>query len=236
MEFIEGYDLRSQIKPEKGISDFDRIARLTLQLGAAINAAHLAGIYHRDLKPENILIHPGADGEQVKIIDFGIATVKESLDEKTKTTALAGSLRYMAPEQIRGKPTAATDIYALGAIAYEMVTGRAPFNPDLRHPLAALQQLLEMQRQGVRVMPKDLRPSLPEEAQAVILRALAFQASQRYLSANEFGVALATSLTELDEDELTERYLKPHRRRFAIRHRQLRRSPGDQPCPSKTDC
>jgi serine/threonine protein kinase len=207
MEFVDGWDLRSQIEPEKGLRDFERTARIIRQLGEAINAVHDKGIYHRDLKPENIMIQSAEEGERVKVIDFGIATVKESLDARTKTTVLAGSIRYMAPEQIRGKPTRATDIYALGIIAYEMITGRTPFNPDLSHPLACMQQLMEMQRAGVRVMPRDLRPSLPERAQEIILRALEYDTGDRYLRADEFGAELAEALTQADSDRLVESYL-----------------------------
>jgi serine/threonine protein kinase len=197
MEFVEGYSLQSQIRPEKGIEDFDRVARIVRQLGEAISAAHDNGVYHRDLKPENILMHnpAGKQDEQVKVIDFGISTVKESLDEETKATVLAGSIRYMAPEQLLGRPSASSDVYALGVIAYEMVTGRTPFNPDARHPVAAASKLAEMQRTGVRVMPVDLRPSLPSKAQEVILKALEYNPVNRYRRADEFGNELSLALT-----------------------------------------
>ena len=198
--------MRSLVEPEKGLRDFERIANIIGQLGEAMSAAHDCGIYHRDLKPENIMLTQATGIEQVKVIDFGIATVKESLDEKTKTTVLAGSIRYMAPEQLFGKPTAATDIYTMGVIAYEMITGRVPFNADLSHPLAAMQQLLEMQRKGVRVLPKDLRPSLPEQAQVIILRALAYQPSVRYQRADEFGTELFQALIGQDDDALVESF------------------------------
>jgi len=103
------------------------------------------------------------------LIDFGIATV---LDPPTtsnmKSTTVVGTIGYMAPEQLEGKPTVASDIYALGVISYELVTGRLPFNPD--SPF----QLRELQRAGVRIKPRDLRPNLPEAAQAVILKAVSF--------------------------------------------------------------
>ena len=201
MEFVEGYELRSQIEPERGAGDFDRIARIIRELGEAITAAHEKGVYHRDLKPENILLHrrQSADGEEeehVKVIDFGISTVKETLDEKTRITVLAGSVRYIAPEQIEGRPSATTDIYAMGVIAYEMITGRIPFNPDLQHPTAAMLKLLEMQRAGVSVKPKDLRSSLPIRAQETILRALSYDPAERYQRAEQFGNELARALTE----------------------------------------
>lgn len=201
MEYIEGCDLRSQIDPKKGlIGDYERVATIIRQLGDAISAAHEKGIYHRDLKPENIMLQKvnKLDDEQVKVIDFGIATVKDSYDEKTKTTQLlAGSINYMSPEQLENKPSAASDIYALGIIAYEMVTGRLPFNPEGDSYMVMVVQLMLMQREGVRIKPKDLRPSLSPVAQEIILKALSFDANDRYKSAREFGNLLAESLISL---------------------------------------
>ena len=189
IQFIDGVTLRSVMKPE-GMS-LERAAELVKQIGRALDAAHDKGIFHRDLKPENIMLQTlGAGEEQVKIIDFGIAKIKNSLvAPSTVTGETAGTIAYMAPEQLSNKPiSAATDIYALGTIAYEMVTGRRPFNPETEF------ELLEMQRAGVRVKPVDLRPSLPEEAQQVILRTLTFEPRDRQQSARDFGEALARSL------------------------------------------
>src|SRR5438067_11503510 len=155
MQYIDGVTLRSQIKPE-GMS-LDRTAEIIRQTGRALSAAHDRGIFHRDLKPENIMLQTfGSGEEQVKIIDFGIAKLKDSVvAPSTMTGATAGTVAYMAPEQLSGRPvSAATDIFAMGAIAYELVTGRKPFNPETGF------ELLEMQRSGVRVKPRDLRPSL----------------------------------------------------------------------------
>jgi hypothetical protein len=97
----------------------------------------------------------------------------------------------MAPEQLSGRPvSAAMDIYAMGAIAYELVTGRKPFNPETGF------ELLEMQRAGVRVRPSDLRPSLPADAEQIILRALSFEPKDRFQNARELGDALARALAE----------------------------------------
>lgn len=199
MEYVKGYDLRSQIDPKRGlIGDYERVAKIIYQLGDAISAAHEKGIYHRDLKPENIMLQKPQDlddEEQVKVIDFGIATVKDSYDEKTKTTQLlAGSLHYMAPEQLENRPSSSSDIYSLGAIAYEMVTGRPPFMPEAPNYAIAIFQLLQMQKQGVKIKPKDLRPSLPEVAQIIILKALAFEPEERYKVARNFGSDLAKAL------------------------------------------
>jgi len=191
MQYIDGVTLRSQIKPE-GMS-LERAAEIIRQTGRALSAAHDRGIFHRDLKPENIMLQTFASGEeQVKIIDFGIAKLKDSVvAPSTMTGATAGTVAYMAPEQLSGRPvSAATDIFAMGAIAYELVTGRKPFNPETGF------ELLEMQRGGVRVKAKDLRPSLSEAASDLILRALSFDAQQRFASAREFGDALARALAE----------------------------------------
>jgi serine/threonine protein kinase len=189
MQFIDGVTLRSQIRPE-GIP-LERAAELIKQIGRALSAAHDKGIFHRDLKPENIMLQSYGDGEeQVKIIDFGIAKLKNSLiADSTLTGATAGTVSYMAPEQLGGRPISAmTDIYALGAIAYELVTGRKPFNPETGF------ELLEMQRAGVRIKPSDLRPSLSEEAGQIILRALNFDPQARFPRARELGDQLARAL------------------------------------------
>ena len=189
MQFIDGVTLRSQIKSE-GIS-LDRAAEIVKQIGRALSIAHDRGILHRDLKPENIMLQGfGGGEEQVKIIDFGIAKLKDSaVAESTMTGATAGTVAYMAPEQLSGQAvSAATDIFAMGVIAYELVTGRKPFNPETGF------QLLDMQRTGVRVPPKDLRPSLSSEASDLILRALSYDAQQRFPSAREFGDTLARAL------------------------------------------
>lgn len=191
MQFIDGVTLRSQIKPE-GIP-LERAAELVKQIGRALKAAHDKGIFHRDLKPENIMLQSyGGGEEQVKIIDFGIAKLKDSVvAPSTVTGATAGTVSYMAPEQLSGRPvSAAMDIYAMGAIAYELVTGRKPFNPETGF------ELLEMQRAGVRIKPSDLRPSLSEEASQVILRALSFDPKERFQNARELGDVLARSLSE----------------------------------------
>jgi serine/threonine protein kinase len=191
MQFIDGVALRSQIKPE-GIS-LERAGELMKQIGRALSAAHDKGIFHRDLKPENIMLQSfGSGEEQVKIIDFGIAKLKDSVvASSTVTGATAGTVSYMAPEQLSGRPVSATmDIYAMGVIAYELVTGRKPFNPETGF------ELLEMQRAGVRVRPSDLRPSLPEGAEQIILRTLSFDPKDRFQSGRELGDALARALSE----------------------------------------
>lgn len=190
MQFVEGTTLRSVIKPEG--TDLDLCGRLMEQIGDALSAAHDKGIYHRDLKPDNIMTQRLAEGrERVRIIDFGIAKVRGSqVAPSTVAGQTAGTIAYMSPEQLRAeKVTHASDIYALGIIAYELVTGRRPFNPE------SMFQLLELQKEGIKVKPKDLRPALPESAQDVILKALEYEPRNRYQSAREFGEEFSRAIS-----------------------------------------
>lgn len=191
MQYVDGATLRSLI-PEEGM-DLERAAVIVKQLGAALDDVHEQGIFHRDLKPENILLQFFRGGtELVKVVDFGIAKVKDSvIAPSTANNAPVGTVLYMSPEQLRGgeRITAASDIYSMAVIAYEMITGRRPFNP------ASAPQLLEMHREGVRLNPIDLRPGLATEARAILLRALSFDPAARYQSAAEFGDRLARALT-----------------------------------------
>jgi serine/threonine protein kinase len=192
MQFVEGTSLRLAMKPE-GMA-FDRVAGIVRQIGQALSAAHEKGVYHRDLKPENVMLQTLSEGEEyAKLIDFGIATVKDSQIATTRqTTVVAGTLSYMAPEQLMGRPLPASDIYALGTIAYEMLTGRRPFYPESPY------QLYELQKAGVRIMPADLREGVSEAAQEIILRALSFDPENRQPRARDFGETLAQSLTDRD--------------------------------------
>lgn len=190
MQYVEGAPLRAALRVEG--MELERAAHLMQQIGRALSAAHDKGILHRDLKPENIMLQTLSDGdEQVKIIDFGIAKIKDSMiAPETVTAATVGTILYMAPEQLSAKPVSvASDVYALGVIAHEMLTGRRPFNPDSAF------QLLEMQRTGTRIQPIDLRPSLSTEAQSVLFKALAFNPKDRYQRARDFGDELAKALT-----------------------------------------
>jgi serine/threonine protein kinase len=209
LEFVEGASMKSIITP--GGLDLGRTATLIRQIGEALQAAHDQGVYHRDLKPENIMLRDLGRGQEMPvIIDFGIATVRDSPQTDNGTTRVAGSVPYMAPEQYLGRPEAASDIYALGVIAYEMTTGQRPF-PE-KSPLSHFQS----QGEGVKINPRTLRPALPEAAEEAILKALTYDKKDRYASAVEFGEHLARALVGQDE--------APVRRPFlASRHLPSRR-------------
>jgi serine/threonine-protein kinase len=186
--FVNGVTLRSQLSPQG--MELKRAARIIRQAAAAIDAAHEAHVYHRDLKPENILLQTLPDEqEHVILIDFGIATVRGTSGEtETIHTLISGSTEYMAPEQLMGEPQAASDIYALGVITYEMITGRRPYEA------ASPAKLYSMQAAGSPARPGELRPDLPPAIDAIIFKALSFDSSQRFDRAREFADAFEASL------------------------------------------
>ena len=188
MQYIDGVSLRSLFTSEG--MNFKRAAKIIKQVGKALTAAHQAGILHRDLKPENIMIQTLEDDEYVKVIDFGVAKVRNSVvDVVTSKDVAVGTIAYMSPEQLSAQPVVPqSDVYAMGVIAYEMLTGKRPTNPESAF------QLLELQRSGVRVKPSDLRPGLPADAEKVILRALSFEPQNRYERARDFGDLLSSAL------------------------------------------
>ncbi|HKX32815.1 MAG TPA: protein kinase [Blastocatellia bacterium] len=188
MQYVAGVSLREVMTPAG--MELKRVARLLRQMGQAVTAAHQQGVIHRDLKPENIMLQRTDDEEYVKLIDFGIATVYEMADAgEGQTTKVIGTRNYVAPEQLRGKPLAASDVYALGVIAYEMITGRRPFDS------VSIFQLYELQSEGVKIKPCDLRPTLPEAAQAAVLKALSFAPQDRFSNAKDFVEVLGDALT-----------------------------------------
>ena len=199
MQYVDGTSLRALIKPEG--MDLSRAANIIRQIGRALSAAHDSGILHRDLKPENIMVQTLSDGEeQVKVIDFGVAKIKNSvLSASTVGEQTVGTVLYMSPEHLKAEPmTAASDVYCFAVMAHEMLTGRRPNNPD--SPF----QLLEMQRAGVRIKPRDLRPNLSPAAETILLKALSFNPNERYEKARTFGDALSTALLdEIDTSEVT---------------------------------
>lgn len=185
MQYIPGESLRSVLRSQR--LSLERVGNLIRQIASALTAAHAQGVIHKDLKPENIILQTVGDEEYVKLIDFGIAKVLDSAGEAgIKTTTIVGTLPYMAPEQLEGKSSPASDIYALGVIAYEMVTGQLPFKAKSQV------ELRDLQRAGVKVKPSPLQPDLSKKKEDVILKALSFKQSDRYTSARDFGEAFTS--------------------------------------------
>lgn len=195
MEFVKGKTLADETR--SGGMDLQRAAVFIRQIAQALTAAHFEGVVHRDLKPANVMIQNlSGNLEQAKLIDFGIAKVKNPLSaEATLTPVILGSPAYMAPEQIEScAATPASDIYALGILAYEMLTGHRPFAVDTKS-ISWVNDLVQLQRSGVSTKPMQLRPDLPRAAQAEILRALEYDANRRQQKAFEFGESLYRALT-----------------------------------------
>jgi serine/threonine protein kinase len=187
MQYVPGEDLGAKI--DHAGMDFQRAANILRQVGQALTAAHNQGVLHRDLKPSNIRLTPNDDGiEEVTLIDFGIAQISDATDvtgTQTRHSLIVGSPAYMSPEQFgREVLTAASDIYSMGVLAYEMLTGRKPFHA------------IEAERDRPRFLPREVRPEISETAQSAILRALAIDPAQRHDSARAFGDELAIALTD----------------------------------------
>lgn len=196
MQWIEGVTLRQVIR--LGGLELDRVARIVQLSGQALAAAHAQGIIHRDLKPENIMVRaPGTRDEQITLIDFGIASVHGTLDRTAEKTKVAGTFTYMAPEQFDGQPVAASDVYSLGIIAFEMLAG-AP--PSQGKPMF---ELMLMQREGTWPKIAELRPSVPLAAQQVLLRALSFDPAKRGADIREFADTLAGALVGAASEKTT---------------------------------
>ncbi len=207
MEFVKGNSLASEIRA--GAMDFQRAALLIRQIAQALSAAHYEGVIHRDLKPANVMIEKLSDGaEQSRLIDFGIARLANPISaSSTQMPVAIGTPDYMASEQIeKGAASSASDIYALGVMAYEMLTADRPFHIDSAS-VPEMLRLVTMQRTGVSRKPKQLRADLPDAAQEEILRALSYDPDDRHQKAFELGERLYRALTGEDRIEPSRMYL-----------------------------
>lgn len=195
MEFLEGSTLRKKMKLQKQIGYKDALTVMK-QICAAVNAAHVKGIIHRDLKPENIWILNDELGiESVKVLDFGIAKLKFYTEGRTLTQKgkVLGTPSYMSPEHGRGEELdAGSDIYSLGIILYEMLTGDLPFRADtdvgilVKHNIEPLKPM------------RYLRDDMPMEVEEVVRRALEKDRRNRFTSALELAQEFETSLRLAD--------------------------------------
>ena len=199
MEYINGTSLRQRLA--QGEVSPHEAAVVVRQLGHALGAAHDAGVVHRDLKPENVMLQALAGGgQQARLIDFGIAKVEDPQSATgTMGPIMAGTLLYMAPEQLEhGTTSAASDVYALGVIAYELLAGDKPFQVAGPNSLSLANKLLMMQQEGAFEPLSELRSDVPPAADALLASALAFQAERRPASARHFGDQFAQTLVTGD--------------------------------------
>lgn len=182
MEYVEGDDL-AKIIDKDGPMAFGRVAFLLAQVAGSVADAHAAGIVHRDLKPENIVVTEGRDGETAKVLDFGLAKLFEGTVEAQVTSSgtIVGTPFYMSPEQIQGQDLdGRSDVYAMGAIMYECVVGRPPF--EAPNPVGVLSKHLSEEP----IRPSARSPlSVPAEADEIIMRCLAKDRNERYQTAED---------------------------------------------------
>src|SRR5919204_3522151 len=178
MEFCEGSSLKEVIAREAPLDPRHAI-ELTKKILVAARFAHRRGVIHRDLKPHNVIISDEEGGETVKVADFGIARAGSS--EITEVGAIMGTAQYLSPEQAQGHAVnEASDLYSVGVVLFEMLTGRAPFEGDSAVAIA-LKHVSQ-----VPPSPREFRPEIPPELEAVVLKALAKNPSESYTDADSF--------------------------------------------------
>ncbi len=186
MEFIDGVDLACHIR-ENGRMSLELVLPILQNLSGAIDYAHAEGVIHRDVKPSNVMLREEKGSNFSAILtDFGIAKIRASDTGATKTGMMMGTLDYMAPEQVQGarKVDGRADIYALGVMLYQMLTGELPFKGD--NPGAVMLAHLQQPAPD----PRVLTPELPDDVAAAILRALAKTPDERYPTAGALAEAI----------------------------------------------
>src|SRR6202011_3074988 len=191
MELVEGTDLRRYLR-SRGVLDVDRAIIIAHDVALGLGAAHRRGIVHRDVKPQNVLVGRGGS---IKLTDFGIASVYKDINvERLTTTGMTlGTVQYYAPEQAQGEIVSpAADVYALGIVMYEMLTGRPPFDGD------SLVAVAMQHIQDAPAPPSQFNPSIPAALEEIIMRCLEKIPEMRFRDGN----SLARALESLGEDEV----------------------------------
>lgn len=209
MELIDGITLKQYLQ-KKSVLDPSEVLDFTIQTAKALEHAHSKGIIHRDIKPQNIMLLK--DG-MIKVADFGIASLENTIEENNGETV--GSVHYIAPEQARGEaPDARSDIYSLGIVMYEMLTGRLPYVGNSDVEVAVKHMNTDP------VTPRDIVPSIPEELERICLKAMNSNIDERYQTASEMladleqykAQSLAAHVLEDSEAVLIDSEEPPRRR------------------------
>ncbi len=192
MEYLEGEDLFKKLERE-GRFPWEKAKIYLLQICDALEAAHSKSVIHRDMKPANVVVVNGHDYPLVKVLDFGLAKILDSEgDDITREGLIMGTPKYMAPEQAWGGKNYdhRADIYSLGAIMYEMLTGVPPFQSEAEGERERILQVLLMHKEQPPKPPRELNKAIPKDVEAVILRALSKDPDARFPSAREMGEAI----------------------------------------------
>jgi serine/threonine protein kinase len=181
MEYVPGKDL-NQLQDEIECFEIQETLMLMGQACAGVGYAHRAGLVHCDIKPQNLLITPD---QRLKVVDFGIARALASINPGEKAEVVWGSPHYFSPEQAAGiAPAPASDVYSIGIIMYEMLTGQLPFTAPTSTELA------RMQREVLPRAPHELNPDIPPELEQILLKVLSKEPAARYRTADQLGRVL----------------------------------------------
>jgi serine/threonine-protein kinase len=188
MPYLKG-ELLSDREGKAGQLPVEQGVEWLVQICSGLHHAHLMNIVHRDLKPENVMLVPDdGGGDKAVVMDFGLAKEKRAdpaIQKLTATGIILGTPEFMSPEQIRGKTLdARSDIYALGIVAFEMFTGKLPFQGR------TAQEMMIARLRGKPSSARQFRPDFPEALETVLMKSLASEPEDRYPNALEFGKAL----------------------------------------------
>jgi beta-lactam-binding protein with PASTA domain/tRNA A-37 threonylcarbamoyl transferase component Bud32 len=187
MEYCEGRSLKDVIRAEAPL-DVRRAIAITKQILVAARFAHRRNVIHRDLKPHNVIVD---DEDNVKVTDFGIARAGAS--DITQAGAIMGTAQYLSPEQAQGRPvTEASDVYSIGVVLFELLTGKAPFEGESAVAIA----LMHVNQPAP--SPRDVVPAIPRELDAVVMKSLAKETAERYPNAESFLNDLVAVESRLD--------------------------------------
>jgi predicted Ser/Thr protein kinase len=186
MEYLDGVSLATLLKEEPYLG-VPRIARIACQIAEGLGAAHAVGIVHRDLKPDNVFVLERKEGDFVKILDFGVARMAQNAKKLTQAGTIVGTPHYMSPEQALGHEVDHRgDIYALGVMLYELLTGRVPF--DGSHYVSVLHQ--HLQAPPPPFISLDPPVYCPEELEQIVARCLAKAPEDRYATMEDLAIEL----------------------------------------------
>lgn len=211
MELLNGHTLGHELRKNHRLT-VERCAQIILPVCEVLSVAHIAGVIHRDIKPDNVFIHQGDGGQIVKVVDFGIAKIIGEapgidIQELTIAGKIVGTPAYMSPERLNNLPyDGKADIYSIGIMLYQMLTGRLPFFSKEKDLLSIAMMHLTKEPQKLR----DLNPSIPEQVEAVVLRALAKDPKDRPTAkelAREFQEAVKSSTNTPDTNLDIEKFM-----------------------------
>lgn len=200
MEYVPGVDLKTLLR-QRGRLPLELALKLIIQACAGIGHAHRSGLVHCDVKPQNMLI---TEDNLLKVVDFGIARALSTIPSDEKSDVVWGSPLYFSPEQAAGQaPSPASDVYSLGVVLYETITGRPPFTG------VTPQELARMHREELPPSPRKYLVDIPQSIEEILFKVLSKEPSARYRTADQFGHVLSRVFAEIFTPSAAEETLHP---------------------------